>query len=123
PMPRRTLTVLALFTAVAALVAGCTTPTRGSWSPMPVTSQPGATPTPGPAPAPAPDLPGGSSPVADPVYPDYGNPTLDVLHYDLQLRWSPTKKELTGTASLMVRATAPLTEIGLDFSSALKVDS
>jgi hypothetical protein len=63
-----------------------------------------------------------STPVADPLNPQYGNPALDVLHYKLVLSWSPPWKELTGTATLTIRATRPLFEIALDFSDAYTVD-
>ena len=65
---------------------------------------------------------GRSDPVADPVYPEHGNPAVDVLVYDLDLSWDPTAKVLTGTATLTVRATEDLDEITLDFSGALDAE-
>ncbi|GIG60995.1 metallopeptidase [Longispora fulva] len=60
---------------------------------------------------------GRSTPVADPLYPEHGNPQLDVLHYGLELAWEPTTRTLTGTATLGVRPLADLTEIRLDFAA------
>ncbi|MCW2504847.1 MAG: peptidase [Actinomycetia bacterium] len=60
--------------------------------------------------------PGRSDPVADPVYPDYGNPSIDVLHYGLTLAWTPATTTLDGTADLAIRIVKPVTEIALDFA-------
>ncbi|MFG1708967.1 M1 family metallopeptidase [Nonomuraea sp. M3C6] len=65
---------------------------------------------------------GRSKPVADPVYPAYGNPSIDVLHYDLALTWKPGTRTLSGTAKLTLRAAKPITAVKLDFGRALKVD-
>ncbi|MFB4275643.1 M1 family metallopeptidase [Nonomuraea sp. MTCD27] len=65
---------------------------------------------------------GRSRPVPDPLYPAYGNPSIDVLHYDLELAWKPGARTLTGTAKLTIRAARPLTRVRLDFGRALKVD-
>ncbi|MEU4228908.1 M1 family metallopeptidase [Nonomuraea sp. NPDC026600] len=69
----------------------------------------------------APDK-GRSEPVADPVYPAYGNPAIDVLHYGLELDWKPSKRLLTGKALLTVRAVKDIDKIALDFGHALRVD-
>jgi aminopeptidase N len=47
------------------------------------------------------------------LYPQHGNPGLDVLHYDLALTWD--KKVLTGEATLRIRPTADAATIDLDF--------
>ncbi|MCW2865067.1 MAG: peptidase [Actinoallomurus sp.] len=65
---------------------------------------------------------GRSEPVADPYYPERGHPAVDVLHYGLALNWSPKDKELTGTATLAVRAAQDTDNVTLDFSGRLKVD-
>ncbi|GAA3456236.1 M1 family metallopeptidase [Dactylosporangium matsuzakiense] len=65
---------------------------------------------------------GRSTPVADPVYPQYGNPQLDVLHYGLELAWKPDTRTLTGTATLDLRAADDLREVRLDFSGAYQID-
>jgi aminopeptidase N len=120
--PSRTAAAALAGLTVAALAAGCTLgPASGQWAPLPAgTAAPGPSPEAPPVPVPA--IPGGSSPVADPVYPDYGNPALDVLHYDLKLRWSPTDKRLTGTATLKIRAAANTDDLVLDLHGALTVD-
>jgi aminopeptidase N len=64
-----------------------------------------------------------STPRADPVYPDYGNPALDVLRYDLALTWTPSRRELAGTATLTIRAVTAVPELVLDFSEAYAVDA
>ena len=102
--------------AVAVTLAGCPAPRQ---APVP----PGlALPT-RPAPGPPPTLDGRSNPVADPVYPAYGNPAIDVLRYQLDLAWDPAGRQLSGTATLTVRPVRPLTEITLDFASGYTVDS
>ncbi|NRQ36232.1 M1 family metallopeptidase [Nonomuraea sp. NN258] len=63
-----------------------------------------------------------SRPVADPLYPAYGNPSIDVLHYGLKLGWQPSSRTLTGRADITLRATKAVTSIRLDFGRALKVD-
>ncbi|MDP4507985.1 M1 family metallopeptidase [Nonomuraea turcica] len=65
---------------------------------------------------------GRSQPVKDPVFPAYGNPAIDVLHYDLTLGWKPSSRTLTGTAKLTLRAVKPVTRLTVDFGRALKVD-
>src|SRR5262245_1963228 len=79
------LAAAALATAV--LAAGCTTTPA---HPAPVRS-PAAPLTALPT-RPAPSVPppdGSSDPVSDPVYPDRGNPLVDVRRYDLTLAWAP----------------------------------
>ncbi|MDQ1659839.1 MAG: hypothetical protein QOD41_4922 [Cryptosporangiaceae bacterium] len=111
-----TLRLVASAAAVIALAAGCT-------------SQPDVHPAltgiaPKPLPAPVGDFTAGTSePVADPVYPAHGNPSIDVLHYGLTLGWAPQKKTLTGTAELTIRAAKPVTELSLDFAGGLAVDA
>jgi aminopeptidase N len=65
---------------------------------------------------------GRSQPVADPVYPDFGNPAIDVLHYALALGWAPSTRTLSGTATLAIRATRDIDEIRLDFAHSLRAD-
>jgi aminopeptidase N len=101
--------VLVLVLALA--IGGCT---PGTSDPRPLPTRP-----PSSAP-PAPD--GRSQPVADPVYPAYGNPHVDVLRYALDLSWDPPARRLTGTATLTLRAVRELDEIALDFASAYRVD-
>jgi aminopeptidase N len=55
--------------------------------------------------------------VADPVYPQHGNPALDVLGYTLKLSWAPTTATLTGSANLRIRVAKPVTDLQLDFES------
>ncbi|WP_203977373.1 M1 family metallopeptidase [Planotetraspora silvatica] len=59
---------------------------------------------------------GRSTPVVDPIYPKRGTDALDVLHYDLSLDWSPSKRVLTGTATLQVRPTKDAASFSLDFT-------
>jgi aminopeptidase N len=63
-----------------------------------------------------------SSPVADPVYPDYGNPAIDVLHYDLALTWRPDDRQLAGLATVTIRTVKPANKLALDFDDVLAVD-
>jgi aminopeptidase N len=63
-----------------------------------------------------------SNPVTEPNYPQYGNASIDVLHYGLDLTWAPETKTFTGIATIQLRATQDLGEIKLDFSHAYQVD-
>lgn len=63
-----------------------------------------------------------SQPVTDPVYPDIGNPAVDVLHYALALRWAPSKATLSGIATLTIRAARDTDQIRLDFARPLHAD-
>jgi len=65
---------------------------------------------------------GRSTPVRDPYYPQHGDPSVDVLHYGLDLNWAPDKRTLTGTATLAVRAAAAIDTVRLDFAKPMKVD-
>jgi aminopeptidase N len=65
---------------------------------------------------------GRSAPIADPIYPDVGNPRIDVLHYGLDLTWAPETRTLTGVATVRLRAAAEMSEINLDFSGAYQID-
>ncbi|MEV6525128.1 M1 family metallopeptidase [Longispora sp. NPDC051575] len=104
---------IAIAVSSALLAAGCTAVT-----PSPVrTDPPRVVPT-----SPAPDSAGLSAPVADPIYPNRGNPGIDVLRYRLDLAWSPTTRTLTGTATLTLRAVRALDAVALDFSAAYALD-
>lgn len=108
---RRIPALVALL--AAALAAGCT----GDDSPPPTVA---------PSSAPAIDYTrwdaGRSTPVADKLYPQRGNPGLDVLHYDLALEWVPGSKTLNGRATMRIRPTADADELSLDFAG-LTVDN
>jgi aminopeptidase N len=61
--------------------------------------------------APAPGAPG----IGDPYFPDYGNGGYDVSHYDIRLRYYPDSDRLTGTTTILARATQDLNRFNLDF--------
>ena len=108
------------FAVAVAVVALATTACEGaSRSDQP--SRPSA-PNAAPTPAPPSYRAGRSQPVADPVYPDIGNPALDVLHYGLALRWAPSKALLSGSATLTIRAARDTDQIRLDFARPLRAD-
>ncbi|MEZ0110851.1 aminopeptidase N [Catenulispora sp. EB89] len=65
---------------------------------------------------------GRSHPVADDMYPQYGDPATDVLHYGLDLKWDPTATVLTGTATLTVRAAQPTNRFILDLAADMSAD-
>jgi len=113
PTRRRAIATLLAASLVASAV-GCTAPGHPA-PPAASSASPAAGPEPGP------DA-GSSTPVADPIYPQYGNPALDVLRYQLALTWSPQRKELSGTATLTIRAVKPVREIALDFADSYTVD-
>jgi aminopeptidase N len=111
--------------AVLCLAASCTAGGRTTDEQTTATGPAGTTPLPTRAPTASPAGPpdGTSRPVADPVYPAYGNPRIDVRHYDLDLSWDPATRLLTGAATLTVRAVVDLDDIALDFTDALTVDA
>ncbi|WP_041829583.1 M1 family metallopeptidase [Actinoplanes missouriensis] len=61
--------------------------------------------------APTPGGPG----VGDEYYPDYGNSGYDVSHYDIRLRYTPATDRLTGTTTILAKATQDLSRLNLDF--------
>ncbi|GAA1801956.1 M1 family metallopeptidase [Luedemannella flava] len=114
--------IVAFLAAVSLAVGGCQLGgPEPQWT-APRTSAEASGPTTPPTTTPGTE-PGLSSPVTDPVYPDYGNASLDVLRYDLDLAWNPTRKELTGVATLDIRPVRGLDKLRLDFSKAYKVES
>jgi len=66
------------------------------------------------APASATDTIGAPS-VGDPYFPLDGNGGYQVDHYDLRLRYDPPIDELSGTTTILARATQDLTQFNLDF--------
>jgi aminopeptidase N len=52
--------------------------------------------------------------VGDALFPDLGNPGLDVLHYDIALSYDPSTDRVDGTVGLDVALTADRDEITLD---------
>ena len=56
------------------------------------------------------------------MYPQYGDPATDVLHYGLDLKWDPTATALTGTATLTVRAAQPTNRFVLDLAAGMSAD-
>src|SRR5690349_11552908 len=61
--------------------------------------------------APAPGAPG----IGDPYFPDYGNGGYDVSHHDIRVRYYPDTDRLTGTTTILARATQDLNRFNLDF--------
>ncbi len=122
---RPPLRMMTAALALATLVAGCsagdppTPPAQPTGSAGP-SAQPQASPS--PEATPDPYAAGLSRPVADKLYPDYGNPSIDVLHYGLDLAWVPTSRRLSGTATITLRAVKAVREISLDFSRAYTLD-
>jgi aminopeptidase N len=67
--------------------------------------------------APTPGSPG----LGDPIYPGAGNGGYDVEHYDIRLTYQPATDELSGTTTILAKATQDLSQFNLDFG--LKVTS
>jgi hypothetical protein len=59
----------------------------------------------------------------DSVHPEFGDPLVDALHYDLALALTPESDHLEVIERLTFRATADAREIRLDFHDALTIDS
>jgi aminopeptidase N len=117
PAPRRRRLSLALVAATLLGVAGCTadSPDPSDLSPDPTSA--------GERFAGLDVEKGRSQVVPDPVYGDYGNASLDVLAYGLDLAWDPEAEELRGVATILIRAVADVTAITLDFARQYTVDS
>ncbi|MFE3197977.1 M1 family metallopeptidase [Embleya sp. NPDC055664] len=64
----------------------------------------------------------GAPGAGDPYFPDSGNGGIHVVHYGLDLDYTPTTKNLVATADLTVTATQKLSSFNLDLSG-LTVDS
>ena len=62
-----------------------------------------------------------SEPVEDSYYPDIGDPSVDALHYDLSLAWTPSTRTLTGVTTLVFRSTRDAGFFQLDLAPALEV--
>jgi aminopeptidase N len=61
-----------------------------------------------------------SATLEDSVYPDVGDPTVDALHYGLDLRWNRSTRRLVGTATIRFRVARPATKgIPLDLAAEL----
>ncbi len=88
----------------ALALAGCTTATTTSTATLPPTSTPAVTATAGV----------GARDLGDRYVPGAGNGGYDVASYDLNLRYDPTGKRLTGTATITATATTGLTRFDLD---------
>ncbi|MEV0128835.1 M1 family metallopeptidase [Dactylosporangium sp. NPDC050688] len=99
---RRAPRIVAALAALAVL-AGCTAPGQARTLGSPQQLDAG-------------NRDGTSTPVADPLYPAYGNPGIDVLHYGLALTWAPSTKTLTGTATLKLRVLRADQALRLDLS-------
>jgi aminopeptidase N len=112
-----------LARGVVAAVLAAALATGTSACIRPVQPTPPLPPGPTATTSPSPHEPGWSQPRADPLYPAYGNPDLDVLSYRLALTWAPATNTLTGTATLTIRPTKDLSELSLDFADSYTVDS
>ena len=122
-----------LLTAALGLVAGCndddadpaaepTSTPSATQTPTGSVSLPAETDAPPDADDPALD-PALSEPVEDSVYPDVGDPSVDSLHYDLDLAWSPETRTLQGDATIELRSTGDGDHLQLDLGEALHVDA
>lgn len=62
-----------------------------------------------------------SEPQEDSLYGEIGDPSVDSLHYALDLTWDPEDKVLDGIATLTFRATEDADEVQLDLGEPLEV--
>jgi len=62
-----------------------------------------------------------STPVEDSVYPDVGDPSVDALHYALDVSWDPGTRTLTGHEELLLRSTGSADHLQLDLAEAMEV--
>ncbi len=109
-MRKRTTAALAVLLVLA---TGC--------SGGPDSARPAADPSPTADAGPSGDAsPALSTPVEDSVYPDVGDPGVDVLHYGLDLAWDTARRRLDGTATISLRATDDADHLQLDLGPRLK---
>ncbi len=132
PALRRTTALGALLLATG-LVAGCSAD-----DPV-VAARPTSTPSVAPTPSGSASLPADtdqpadpddpaldpalSQPVEDSLYPDVGDPSVDSLHYDLNLAWTPDTRTLAAEATIELRSTADGDHLQLDFAEQLVVSA
>ncbi|WP_340540138.1 M1 family metallopeptidase [Nocardioides sp. GXZ039] len=64
-----------------------------------------------------------SEPAEDSYYPEVGDPSVDALHYDLDLTWDPATDTLTGAETLTFRSTGTADRFQLDFGEPLEISS
>ncbi len=62
-------------------------------------------------------------PLEDSVYPDVGDPSVDALHYDLDVAWDPEARTLTGEEELTFRSTGDAAHVQLDLIPQLEVSA
>ncbi len=62
-----------------------------------------------------------SNPKSDSYYPQHGVPYLDTLHYQLDLDWQPTSKQLSGTATIDFRVTTDRQTVRFELGAPLHV--
>jgi aminopeptidase N len=62
-----------------------------------------------------------SEPREDSVYPNVGDPSVDALHYSLDLTWDDTAPRLTATETVLFRATKTADHVQLDLARQLFV--
>ncbi|OWY61535.1 hypothetical protein B7486_63280, partial [cyanobacterium TDX16] len=68
------------------------------------------------------EAPPGATDLDDPYTPGAGNEGIDVQHHELDLSWDPDAGELSGNATLTVRAEEELDLVSLDLASTLEVE-
>ena len=126
------LAALGALLLTAALVSGCSDDSKAG-------SRPTASPSSAPEPTASASLPGEteappdpddpaldpalSEPVEDSVYPDVGDPSVDSLHYDLDLAWTPDTSTLVGDATIELRSTGTGDHLQLDLAEELEVSA
>jgi aminopeptidase N len=111
--------VLTACTASAGVRSGSadTTVSPGSGTETSPTNPTIATVPPGttsPSDVPTPTAPAAPSGVGDALFPDLGNPGVDVDHYDVALSYDAATHHLDGTVTLQLHFTEPLRQFTLD---------
>lgn len=118
--------VLLLVTLATACADDAGVNARRSQQPSTVAAPPTETVDPTdpttPAPTEAPIVPDTGDGVGDVLFPDLGNPGLDVRHYTVELDYDPAAAELRGTVELDIDLDTERDEITLD-AVALRVES
>ena len=122
---RRTAATLAAAALLLGGLSACTDADSSTATPEaePTTSSAAVDPAGSPGPEvddPALD-PAVNEPLEDSVYPDVGDPSVDSLHYGLDLTWDPEIRTLDGVERLVFRSTGDAGHVQLDLAPQLKV--
>ena len=110
--PHRAAYVLAVILPVI-LLAALAVPIGVAWTIARLRQAPSSVTTP---PAPNPNATDGEPGLGDPYYPRAGNTGYDVTKYQITINWNPATQVITGTTTIIARATQQLNSFYFDLA-------